>query len=128
MASYLLSGTLSIPIIHFKKWANIYQNFKWICARFNERSVYTYISTIWMIWVNFLFHSFFFDFPNCGHPTNKERLKYDLCFKVESARIPRTLECELTEDLVKACIPGDDVTLTGIIKVFHKFIICVCLH
>ncbi|KAJ8937576.1 hypothetical protein NQ318_023107 [Aromia moschata] len=35
----------------------------------------------------------------------------------ESARIPRTLECELTEDLVKSCIPGDDVTITGIIKV-----------
>ncbi|CAH1977529.1 unnamed protein product [Acanthoscelides obtectus] len=35
----------------------------------------------------------------------------------DSARIPRSLDCELTEDLVKCCIPGDDVTLTGIVKV-----------
>ncbi|CAH1099457.1 unnamed protein product [Psylliodes chrysocephalus] len=35
----------------------------------------------------------------------------------ENARTPRTLDCELTEDLVKTCLPGDDVTITGIIKV-----------
>ncbi|KAJ8972970.1 hypothetical protein NQ317_019317 [Molorchus minor] len=34
----------------------------------------------------------------------------------ENARIPRSLECELMEDLVKSCIPGDDITITGIIK------------
>lgn len=44
------------------------------------------------------------------------------CIKVqetdqyENGRIPRTVECELTEDLVSSCIPGDDVTITGIIK------------
>ncbi|KAJ8934470.1 hypothetical protein NQ314_013345 [Rhamnusium bicolor] len=35
----------------------------------------------------------------------------------ESARIPRTLDCILMQDLVKSCIPGDDITITGIIKV-----------
>ncbi|XP_072387605.1 DNA helicase MCM8-like [Diabrotica undecimpunctata] len=35
----------------------------------------------------------------------------------ETARTPRTLDCELSEDLVKTCLPGDDITLTGIIKV-----------
>ncbi|KAH9331564.1 hypothetical protein KI387_003672, partial [Taxus chinensis] len=28
----------------------------------------------------------------------------------EEGRMPRTVECELTEDLVDACIPGDVVT------------------
>ncbi|KAK9891070.1 hypothetical protein WA026_013395 [Henosepilachna vigintioctopunctata] len=35
----------------------------------------------------------------------------------ESGRTPRTLECELTEELVYSCMPGDDITITGIIKV-----------
>ncbi|KAJ8924425.1 hypothetical protein NQ315_007221 [Exocentrus adspersus] len=35
----------------------------------------------------------------------------------ENAKVPRSLECELMEDLVKSCIPGDDITITGIIKV-----------
>ena len=34
----------------------------------------------------------------------------------EEGRVPRTVECELTEDLVDACIPGIVVTVTGIIK------------
>ncbi|XP_066254993.1 DNA helicase MCM8-like [Euwallacea similis] len=34
----------------------------------------------------------------------------------DAAKIPQTLECELTEDLVKSCPPGDDVTVTGIIR------------
>ncbi len=34
-----------------------------------------------------------------------------------SSRIPRTLECELTDDLVDACVPGDVVVVTGEIKV-----------
>ncbi|CAN0881363.1 Probable DNA helicase MCM8, partial [Linum grandiflorum] len=34
----------------------------------------------------------------------------------EEGRVPRTVECELTEDLVDACIPGDVVTVTGIIR------------
>lgn len=34
----------------------------------------------------------------------------------ESGRVPRTVECELTNDLVYSCIPGDIVTVTGIVK------------
>ncbi|GJQ86750.1 hypothetical protein Trydic_g5549 [Trypoxylus dichotomus] len=34
-----------------------------------------------------------------------------------SGRVPRTIECDLIEDLVGSCIPGDDVVLTGILKV-----------
>ncbi|KAG5265875.1 hypothetical protein AALO_G00247300 [Alosa alosa] len=35
----------------------------------------------------------------------------------ESGRIPRTIECELTQDLVDSCVPGDMVTITGVVKV-----------
>lgn len=35
--------------------------------------------------------------------------------------MPRTVECELTEDLVDACIPGDVVTVTGIIRVISNY-------
>ncbi|XP_078352072.1 DNA helicase MCM8-like isoform X2 [Oculina patagonica] len=35
----------------------------------------------------------------------------------ESGRIPRTVECELTADLVDSCVPGDMVTITGIVKI-----------
>lgn len=35
--------------------------------------------------------------------------------------MPRTVECELTEDLVDACIPGDVVTVIGIIKVINNY-------
>ena len=33
------------------------------------------------------------------------------------SRIPRTIECELTDDLVDACVPGDIIVATGEIKV-----------
>ncbi|XP_059305736.1 probable DNA helicase MCM8 [Lycium ferocissimum] len=39
----------------------------------------------------------------------------------EEGRVPRTVECELTEDLVDACIPGDIVTVTGIIRVINNY-------
>eukprot|EP00268_Persea_americana_P053269 TRINITY_DN6019_c0_g1_i1.p1 TRINITY_DN6019_c0_g1~~TRINITY_DN6019_c0_g1_i1.p1 ORF type:complete len:780 (+),score=167.53 TRINITY_DN6019_c0_g1_i1:142-2481(+) len=39
----------------------------------------------------------------------------------EEGRVPRTVECELTEDLVDACIPGDVVTVIGIIKVINNY-------
>ncbi|KAF8395011.1 hypothetical protein HHK36_018950 [Tetracentron sinense] len=39
----------------------------------------------------------------------------------EEGRVPRTVDCELTEDLVDACIPGDVVTVTGIIKVINNY-------
>ncbi|XP_064405107.1 DNA helicase MCM8-like [Halichondria panicea] len=34
----------------------------------------------------------------------------------EAGRIPRTVECELTADLVDSCVPGDMVTITAIVK------------
>ncbi|XP_050379375.1 probable DNA helicase MCM8 [Argentina anserina] len=39
----------------------------------------------------------------------------------EEGRVPRTVECELLEDLVDACIPGDVVTATGIIRVINNY-------
>ncbi|KAG0465126.1 hypothetical protein HPP92_019290 [Vanilla planifolia] len=39
----------------------------------------------------------------------------------EEGRVPRTVECELTMDLVDSCIPGDIVTVTGIIKVINNY-------
>ncbi|MQL79609.1 hypothetical protein Taro_012045 [Colocasia esculenta] len=39
----------------------------------------------------------------------------------EEGRVPRTVECELTEDLVDSCIPGDVVTVMGIIKVINNY-------
>ncbi|XWS59719.1 hypothetical protein CRYUN_Cryun08bG0146100 [Craigia yunnanensis] len=39
----------------------------------------------------------------------------------EEGRVPRTVECELTEDLVDLCIPGDVVTVTGIIRVINNY-------
>ncbi|XP_006626063.1 DNA helicase MCM8 [Lepisosteus oculatus] len=35
----------------------------------------------------------------------------------EAGRIPRTIECELSQGLVDSCVPGDTVTITGIVKV-----------
>ncbi|CAJ0963326.1 unnamed protein product [Ranitomeya imitator] len=35
----------------------------------------------------------------------------------EAGRIPRTVECELSQDLVDSCVPGDLVTITGVVKV-----------
>ncbi|XP_013415383.1 DNA helicase MCM8 [Lingula anatina] len=35
----------------------------------------------------------------------------------DSGRIPRTVDCELTNDLVDSCVPGDIVTVSGIVKV-----------
>jgi len=37
--------------------------------------------------------------------------------KKDPGRVPRTIECELTEDLVDSCVPGDIVTVCGIVKV-----------
>ncbi|XP_061545935.1 DNA helicase MCM8 isoform X3 [Phycodurus eques] len=35
----------------------------------------------------------------------------------EAGRIPRTVECHLTADLCDSCVPGDTVTVTGIVRV-----------
>ena len=34
----------------------------------------------------------------------------------EAGRIPRTIDCELTADLVDSCVPGDMVTVTAVVK------------
>eukprot|EP01112_Ceratiomyxa_fruticulosa_P012920 TRINITY_DN3601_c0_g2_i1.p1 TRINITY_DN3601_c0_g2~~TRINITY_DN3601_c0_g2_i1.p1 ORF type:complete len:728 (+),score=149.30 TRINITY_DN3601_c0_g2_i1:149-2332(+) len=34
----------------------------------------------------------------------------------ESGRVPRTIEIELTDDLVDSCVPGDIITVCGIVK------------
>ncbi|CAO2839556.1 unnamed protein product [Amaranthus hypochondriacus] len=39
----------------------------------------------------------------------------------EEGRVPRTVECELSEDLVDVCIPGDVVTVTGIIRQINNY-------
>ena len=36
----------------------------------------------------------------------------------DPGRIPRSIECQCTGDLVDACIPGEIVHITGIVKVF----------
>ncbi|KAL6060948.1 DNA replication licensing factor mcm8 [Balamuthia mandrillaris] len=36
---------------------------------------------------------------------------------LDAGRVPRTIECELSEDLVDSCVPGDVVTLCGVVKV-----------
>lgn len=35
----------------------------------------------------------------------------------EGGRIPRTIECEVSDELVNCCTPGDDITVTGVIRV-----------
>ncbi|XP_044071076.1 LOW QUALITY PROTEIN: DNA helicase MCM8 [Siniperca chuatsi] len=35
----------------------------------------------------------------------------------ETGRIPRTVECQLASDLCDSCVPGDTVTVTGIVRV-----------
>lgn len=35
----------------------------------------------------------------------------------EAGRIPRTVECHLNSDLCDSCVPGDTVTVTGIVRV-----------
>uniref|UniRef100_A0A3Q3KPN2 DNA helicase MCM8 n=1 Tax=Monopterus albus TaxID=43700 RepID=A0A3Q3KPN2_MONAL len=37
----------------------------------------------------------------------------------ETGRIPRTVECHLTSDLCNTCVPGDAVTVTGIVRVIN---------
>ncbi|RKP35475.1 MCM2/3/5 family-domain-containing protein, partial [Dimargaris cristalligena] len=39
--------------------------------------------------------------------------------RLDSGRVPRTVECELTHDLVDAVLPGDVVNCTGVVKVLQ---------
>lgn len=57
-------------------------------------------------------------------PIDFQKLRLQELLKAEhheEGRVPRTVECELTEDLVDTCIPGDVVTGTGIIKVINNY-------
>ncbi|KAL6011117.1 DNA replication licensing factor mcm8 [Asimina triloba] len=59
-----------------------------------------------------------------NHPDSTialKNLKASYIENHEEGRVPRTVECELTEDLVDACIPGDVITVTGIIKVINNY-------
>lgn len=38
----------------------------------------------------------------------------------DAGRIPRIVECELTEDLVDSTVPGDEVTVCGVVKVSNQ--------
>ncbi|EFC48830.1 predicted protein [Naegleria gruberi] len=38
----------------------------------------------------------------------------------EAGRIPRTIECEITEDLVESCAAGDEVIVCGTVKVINS--------
>lgn len=42
-----------------------------------------------------------------------------ISFFVQNSKgsMPRMIDIELMDDLVNTCMPGDDITLTGIIKV-----------
>lgn len=40
--------------------------------------------------------------------------------QVDSGRVPRSMDCELSEDLVDSFLPGDVVCITGIIKVLSE--------
>eukprot|EP00794_Sanderia_malayensis_P020314 gene20314-22313_t len=40
--------------------------------------------------------------------------------KRETGRIPRTIECELFSDLVDSCVPGDMVTVNGIVRLVNN--------
>lgn len=45
--------------------------------------------------------------------TLRTAVLFDSCL----SRIPRTVECELTGDIVDLCLPGDVATVTGEVKV-----------
>ncbi|GAM24728.1 hypothetical protein SAMD00019534_079030, partial [Acytostelium subglobosum LB1] len=50
----------------------------------------------------------------------KIRLQEDADQKDQKSGIPKNIECELTEDLVETVVPGDIVTVCGIIKVLKQ--------
>lgn len=35
----------------------------------------------------------------------------------DSGRVPRNIEAEITGELVDSCVPGDVITISGIVKV-----------
>ncbi|KAJ3344876.1 DNA replication licensing factor mcm8, partial [Kappamyces sp. JEL0680] len=54
----------------------------------------------------------------CPMCTTKQHFVFaDGKFRADSGRVPRTIECELTCDLVDIIVPGDIVSVSGIVKV-----------
>ena len=47
---------------------------------------------------------------------NRQVVRLQEVLEGEGGRVPRTVECELLEDLVDTCIPGDHVRITGVLK------------
>lgn len=46
-----------------------------------------------------------------------------MCFNIlqeNKGKVPKVLDVELMDNLVNICMPGDDITLTGIIKVILR--------
>lgn len=35
----------------------------------------------------------------------------------DTGRVPRTIDCELTGDLVGSCVPGDQIIVCGVVRV-----------
>jgi DNA replicative helicase MCM subunit Mcm2 (Cdc46/Mcm family) len=40
-----------------------------------------------------------------------------------SGRVPRTIDIELFEDLCDTCVPGDVITVTGVVKASYLFLL-----
>jgi DNA helicase MCM8 len=53
----------------------------------------------------------------CGEPIylKSYRIQEEVDHK-DSGRVPRSIEAELTCDLVDSCVPGDVITISGIVK------------
>lgn len=49
----------------------------------------------------------------------------NMCVQDNKGRVPKVLDVELMDHLVNICMPGDDITLTGIMKVFILFLYLV---
>ena len=47
---------------------------------------------------------------------NRQVVRLQEVLEEEGGRVPRTVECELLEDLVDTCTPGDHVKITGVLK------------
>lgn len=55
-------------------------------------------------------------------------LHINIILQENKGRVPKVLDVELMGDSVNICMPGDDITLTGIIKVYQQFLRVSCNH
>jgi len=66
--------------------------------------------------------------PMCAHERNetinwqtiKVQEMADDMERSDEGNIPKTIECELTYGLVDSCVPGDLVTITGVVKLINS--------